>query len=480
MPKKPKEPKITGAPKKQRGLFKKRRGGVVLTKDEVIEIKRGRKKLRRDMRKAGIKSRKEFELTASSMGLYFDKNKKLAAFLWFMRGTGGWLLLGLGALALLMLYALSLFSQYRGHFTISMSDSLFLEGFTLSESAGFENPTSHLFCTPAENVPCISITDIPENVDEIDGNHNGKYFAYTFYIRNEGETTSDYRWEVRLNSESQNLSDAAWLMVFEDGVMQFYAKPNKYGRAQTLPAADVLSEGEYTAESWASMIASYEAARELMNNADSQEEVDAAAKSLEASINELQLAPTESNKIRYEELIALLTRVDRLNENEYTEESWAALQEAYDAAVAILDKAKSQTEVNEFVTVLREFLAIKPDQTTKSGGVSGVIDYTHLSAQISRVYGDSAYIVAPLIGKCKYPDSQFEVIKKTDVVTYWRLVPLTFASDTVAAQGIQTEVTPTEVHKYTVVVWLEGDDPDCTDDLVGGHLGLEIYLELVE
>lgn len=27
-----------------------------------------------------------------------------------------------------------------------------------------------------------------------------------------------------------------------------------------------------------------------------------------------------------------------------------------------------------------------------------------------------------------------------------------------------------EVDKYTVVIWLEGDDPDCTDDLFGGHV----------
>ena len=75
-----KEQKVTGAEKKQRGMFKKKRAGIVLTKDEVKQIKAGRKKLRRDMRKAGIKSKKEFELTASSMGLYFDKRKPLALF----------------------------------------------------------------------------------------------------------------------------------------------------------------------------------------------------------------------------------------------------------------------------------------------------------------------------------------------------------------------------------------------------------------
>ena len=37
-----------------------------------------------------------------------------------------------------------------------------------------------------------------------------------------------------------------------------------------------------------------------------------------------------------------------------------------------------------------------------------------------------------------------------------------------------------EVHKYTIVMWLEGDDPDCNDELVGGHLGMEVYMSLLE
>ena len=65
--------KITGAEKSQKRLFKYRRGGVILSEDEVKEIKAGRKKLRREMKARGIKSKREFELTASGLGLYFDK-----------------------------------------------------------------------------------------------------------------------------------------------------------------------------------------------------------------------------------------------------------------------------------------------------------------------------------------------------------------------------------------------------------------------
>lgn len=329
-----KQAKITGAEKKQHGLFKKRRGGVVLSKDEVKAIKAGRKKLRREMRARGIKKKKEFELTASSLGLYFDKHRFLALLAWFFGKWGLACLLGAAGALVLTLLGLSYVTQLRGHFTISMSDKLFREGFVLDDNIEFRNPTSHLFSTPAENVPCVSIIDIPEDIDDAEGEHNSEYyFAYTFFIRNEGEHAGSYQWSLKLNSESKNLSDAAWVMVFEDGKMAYYAKKNSNGR-ETLPPADGSS--------------------------------------------------------------------------------------------------------------------------------------------------NMAYLRAPLYDKSKFPDQQYEIIRQTEAVSYWRVMPFEFESDDTIASGFQEQVEPMEVHKYTVVIWLEGDDPDCTNDLIGGHLGLDMSLEYFE
>ena len=35
---------------------------------------------------------------------------------------------------------------------------------------------------------------------------------------------------------------------------------------------------------------------------------------------------------------------------------------------------------------------------------------------------------------------------------------------------------PNEVDKYTIVIWLEGDDPDCLDDILGGEIKLHIKI----
>lgn len=35
---------------------------------------------------------------------------------------------------------------------------------------------------------------------------------------------------------------------------------------------------------------------------------------------------------------------------------------------------------------------------------------------------------------------------------------------------------PNEVDKYTIVIWLEGDDPDCLDDILGGEIKFHIKI----
>ena len=325
------EKRKTKKKKNPYGFFKKKRGGVFLTREEVKKIKAGRKKLRSELRKRGEKDRKEYELTASSMGLYFDRNKAFATFKWFFVTKGMWVLLIVALLLLLVFWGLSYIAEMKGHFTINMSRDMFRNGFTISEDEDFSRKTSHLFATPAADVPCISIVDIPENVDKLKGEHNGNYFAYTFYLRNEGETDADYQWELRLNSPSQ-LAKATWAMVFIDGEMTLYAHKNEDGTTAALPV-------------WG------------------------------------------ENSIGY------------------------------------------------LKPPLYEFAADK---------------------------------------------SQYEIVRKFNTLTYWRVIPKPFVSDHVVAAGEHLEVHPGEVHKYTIVLWLEGDDPDCTEELIGESLGLEMFMAMID
>ncbi|MDD6094213.1 MAG: hypothetical protein PUC29_00500 [Clostridia bacterium] len=39
---------------------------------------------------------------------------------------------------------------------------------------------------------------------------------------------------------------------------------------------------------------------------------------------------------------------------------------------------------------------------------------------------------------------------------------------------------PGDVTKFSVVIWLEGDDPDCVDDLIGGSLKTDMTISVIE
>ena len=74
----------------------------------------------------------------------------------------------------------------------------------------------------------------------------------------------------------------------------------------------------------------------------------------------------------------------------------------------------------------------------------------------------------------------FEIIKKQGQLSFWRVKPKDFISDLLVENGLITQFKPFDVHKFTVVLWLEGDDPQCTDDLIGGHLGMDFFMNLEE
>lgn len=322
-------PKTGGEGKPQRRIFKKTRAGIVLTREEVKEIKTGRKKLRRDMRRSGIKGRREFELTAATLGLYFDKNRSFLPWL-FSHWLAG--LLALLGLLLVVLFQFAAVTRARGLFTINLSDGMFKEGFTLSETSGFEYPSIQLYAKPAVDVPCVSINQIPLDVDEVDGEHNAAYFAYSFYLRNEGESTVSYDWSLEIASESRNVADAMWVMVFENGEMRFYARPNAAtGAEEALPAFDDDSRG---------------------------------------------------------------------------------------------------------------------------------------------------YLMLPVRELAPESD-QFEVVRTVGDMRFYRVVPDRYISEKVIAVGGQSGVKNMEINKYTVVIWLEGDDPDATDELIGGHCGVEMRFRLL-
>ncbi|MBQ2899882.1 MAG: hypothetical protein IJE28_09065 [Oscillospiraceae bacterium] len=375
-----------------RPFFKRKRSGEVLTREQVFAIKRGRKLLRKEMRAQGMKRRIDFEITATNMGLYFDRNKLFwPFFLWLIRDNTVLKVLATTAVITTAVtvsvpvveYIQQIVTEYIekiveqivqqqvekevDRFTISLSDEMLNSGFTLSETIDFENASTNLVAAAVEGVPCISIRDIPLDVNDYEGRYpDDSFFAYTFYCRYESTVSEpiDYDWSINITREdevvvedpetleqrSYFVSDAIWVMVFEDNEMLFYAKVGEDGEIEALPAKDITDRG-------------------------------------------------------YE------------------------------------------------------------------GG--------------------------PHIDHAKSPEEQYEIVQEGHYFDYYRVKPINYVSETVVAKGRMENVLPFDIsvfdpeaefdpenpngiHKYTVVIWLEGDDPECTDALIGGSIGMNFSIKFAE
>lgn len=74
---------------------------------------------------------------------------------------------------------------------------------------------------------------------------------------------------------------------------------------------------------------------------------------------------------------------------------------------------------------------------------------------------------------------RFKVYFDDEITTYAKVNSTTkkaekntepfYDEETIMLQHVE-EFKPNEIHKYTIVMWLEGKDPDCTDNLIGGEL----------
>lgn len=82
-----------------------------------------------------------------------------------------------------------------------------------------------------------------------------------------------------------------------------------------------------------------------------------------------------------------------------------------------------------------------------------------------------------------YPAPPFEETAYDAAAQYYEkdgkygVITTPFVDAETALQGYVTDFGPGDVKKYTAIVWLEGDDPDCNNAILGGHVGFNIQFE---
>ena len=135
------------------------------------------------------------------------------------------------ALALLaivtgVLYAAAALYKQSGSFTVSVDKYEHTQyGLTLSESRDMSYKTSQLNANISKQMTNIDANVIPDNVDMIDGEHNGDhYIAYTFYLQNAGQHEVAVNYSLKMSGITNSLDEAIRVRLYVNGSATTYAK----------------------------------------------------------------------------------------------------------------------------------------------------------------------------------------------------------------------------------------------------------------
>ena len=129
---------------------------------------------------------------------------------------------------LVILYIVAAFYSGKGEFVISLDPTMADEGFQLSETEDFGNPSIQLVGYAIASADNINIKDISKSVIDADGSHNdNNCVIYTYYVKNQTIENKTYQYSLKIQSASNGVEDAAWVMVFQNEKQNIYAKLDK-------------------------------------------------------------------------------------------------------------------------------------------------------------------------------------------------------------------------------------------------------------
>lgn len=128
-------------------------------------------------------------------------------------------------------YAISYFYDKYGSFTVKINKyDMMRQGLTLSETPEYDKTISVLNANIVYDMTNISGEDLPENLDMINGSHNGEsYIAYTFYLINGGDDTISYEGEMSIENVTNSVDEAVRVAVYVNGEKTVYGKTKSNG-----------------------------------------------------------------------------------------------------------------------------------------------------------------------------------------------------------------------------------------------------------
>lgn len=136
---------------------------------------------------------------------------------------------------LILLYFVIGVIYNNGNFSITLDKNLYFDkGLIIYDDPEYKVYRSELFAPAPNKFDNVSYKWLPEDIDKQNGgSHNGKnYLAYTFFVENIGESTSDYWNEVVIDDVIKNVDSAIRIRVYRNGEGITYAKVGENGKAE--------------------------------------------------------------------------------------------------------------------------------------------------------------------------------------------------------------------------------------------------------
>lgn len=137
-------------------------------------------------------------------------------------------------LAVVVLFVAAFMQEKMGNFTINLDRlELYRRGISIADNGDFKGATARLTAAMVKDATNISVDDLPDDLDEHEGAHNGKnYMAYTYFVRNAGKIDLSYVARITLDSCSKGAENAVRIAVWRNGQEIIYAEPAKNGKPE--------------------------------------------------------------------------------------------------------------------------------------------------------------------------------------------------------------------------------------------------------
>lgn len=146
-------------------------------------------------------------------------------------------------LLIVIVYIIATLYTKFGSFTVSVNkyDSN-RYSLSLSETADFQTQITRLNAKTAEDITNISVYDLPDDIDSINGQHNGKnYLAYTFYLKNVGQDTVTFEYYMYITNVENDVDKAIRIRIYRDGEDTTYARTRSDGGGPENGCVDFLT-----------------------------------------------------------------------------------------------------------------------------------------------------------------------------------------------------------------------------------------------